>query len=169
MSASDALTVCNVFWGNRLASQPHLPHNARLNFSAFWPDKRTFIELYRLTTDSARLLDDLVKLLLASHTLEPLQALLSEGILKWDQKYAGMHVIVISFFLYYYTRFPGNMTFAHLVCAVNPAALLHLLVNYTPEAHGTWTTKDNKGTADLIIRGLVLIEFLWVCLFVFRS
>ena len=90
MSASDALTVCNVFWGNRLASQPHLPYDAKLNFSDFWPDKRTFIELYRMTTDSERLLDDLVKLLLASHTLEPLQALLSERLLKWDQKYAGM-------------------------------------------------------------------------------
>ena len=51
------------------------------------------------------------------------------------------------------------MSFAHLVCAVNPFAVQQLLVNYTPETNGTWTTKDNKGT-DLIIVGLLsLIEF----------
>lgn len=88
MSSDHSLTVCNVFWGNRLASQPHLPHDDLLDFTRFWPDKRTFIDLYQMTSDSEDLLYDTVKLLLTSNTLEPLEALLSEGLLKWDQKYA---------------------------------------------------------------------------------
>lgn len=77
-----------MFWGNRLASQPHLPHDDLLDFTRFWPDKRTFIDLYQMTSDSEDLLYDTVKLLLTSNTLEPLEALLSEGLLKWDQTYA---------------------------------------------------------------------------------
>ena len=53
------------------------------------------------------------------------------------------------YYMYYYCvsrfRFPGNMSFAHLVCAINPGAVNRLLMNYNPERNGLWTSKDNKG------------------------
>ena len=41
------------------------------------------------------------------------------------------------------------MSFAHLVCAVNPGAVNRLLMNYNPERNGLWTSKDNKGETGL--------------------
>lgn len=82
---------------------------------------------------------DLIKLLLTSNTLAPLEALLSERLLTWGYKYVvefGCHSALI--------RFPGNMTLAHLVCAVNPACCSQLLNSCVPE-NGSWTIKDNEG------------------------
>lgn len=97
IDTSPPLKVCNAFWGNRLASQPHFPGSECIDFSSLWPDKRTFVELYRMCSMN-EICCDLVKLLLTSNTLEPLIGLLSGGLITWDYKYVLYITIFILFF-----------------------------------------------------------------------
>lgn len=77
------LTVCNVFWGNKLASHPFTVDSAVIPFRSLWPNERAFIELYQMNgMEGTRY--DVVKLLLTSQSLAPFEALLNERLLTWE-------------------------------------------------------------------------------------
>lgn len=77
------LTVCNVFWGNKLASHPFTAGSDVIPFCSLWPNERAFVELYQMNgMEGTRY--DVVKLLLTSQSLAPLEVLLNERLLAWE-------------------------------------------------------------------------------------
>ena len=86
MMRSPWLTVCNVLWGNRLATSQHSIGSRPISFPSLWPrERRSFLELYSHGGMGSSVYE-IVKLLLTSSSFGPLDALLDNDVISWDTK-----------------------------------------------------------------------------------
>lgn len=123
---SPCKTVCNIFWGNRLAARPFTEGDPPIRFHTLWPDDRTFVDLYREGGMEVACCH-IVKLLLASSSIRPLEALVRGKLIEWDQRFQG-----------------DQFTLVHLVCALNVEPVLEMILNHTPQ-NGLFNTRDSSG------------------------
>ena len=78
-------TLCNLFWGNRIAARPYVEGQGPIDFPSLWPDGRTFTELFQ-EAGMALACYDMVKLLLTSESMEPFEAMLEKGLINWEHR-----------------------------------------------------------------------------------
>lgn len=119
-------TVCNTFWGNRLASQPFICGDTPISFPSLLPDAGTFTSFYR-EGGMAVALPDIVRLLLATGSYPQLEGLQKSGHIPWE------HELV-----------QDKCTLIHMVCALNCEQLLEAALKQVPQ-NGLLTIKDSQG------------------------
>ena len=119
-------TVCNLFWGNRLASRPFTCGDTPISFPSLWPDVAVFTSLYR-EGGLAAALPDIVRLLLATGGYPQLDGLQKSGQLSWEHELEQ-----------------DKCTLIHMVCALNCEPLLEAALKQVPQ-NGLLTIKDAQG------------------------
>lgn len=120
-------TVCNIFWGNRLATQPYYCDGDRpVAFSSLWPDVRTFVELYS-EGEMTVALPDIIRLLLASRSYPQLEGLVERGHIGWDHRMEQ-----------------DQCTLIHLLCALKCEPLVESALKQLPQ-NGLLGVKDKDG------------------------
>lgn len=138
-------TLCNLFWGNRIAAQPYFEGQAPISFPSLWPDGRTFTELFK-EAGMALACYDMVKLLITSGSLDPLEAMLERGLISWEHRsgHQTCRSVLDVHNMNDACRFPGGVTLMHLVCVLRCEGAVQLMQKFPPQ-NGLWAVKDSEG------------------------
>lgn len=84
---SFAITEWILLWGSRIAAHPYVDGHSAVDFSTLLPECREFVELFR-DPDSGLTEGcfDVLQLLAASKSFDPVKTLLSEGLISWERR-----------------------------------------------------------------------------------
>ena len=131
-----AETSCKLLWGSKLSSLSFTFGDAPVRFSSLWPDKKKdFIEVYKGANLEEGCYGLCVLLVVTSGT-RCLAALLEDGALHVN------HCFGASF---------GNVTLAHLACALGSADVVQVLLNQNASRNGIWASKDDDGECGVCV------------------
>ena len=124
-----AETSCKLLWGSKLNSHPFTFGDNPINFSSLWPDKRHFVEVYK-EANLEQECYSLCALLVVTNATKCLAALLEDGALHVNHCFGAGY---------------GNVTLAHLACALGSADIVQVLLNQNISRSGIWVLKDDEG------------------------
>ena len=122
-------TSCKLLWGSKLSFLPFTFGDNPINFSLLWPDKTHFIEVYKEATLEQECYS-LCALLVVTNGTKCLAALLEDGALHVNHCFGAVF---------------GNVTLAHLACALGSTDIVQVLLNQTGSENGIWISKDDEG------------------------
>jgi len=125
-----AETSCKLLWGSKLSSLPFTFGDNPVHFSSLWPDKKHFIEVYKEANLEQQECYSLCVLLVVTNGTKCLAALLEDGALHVNHCFGAGY---------------GNMTLAHLACALGSEDIVQLLLNQDASQNGIWVLKDDEG------------------------
>ena len=124
-----AETSCKLLWGSKLSALPFTFGDAPVHFSLLWPGKKHFIEVYK-EANLEQGCYGLCALLVVTNSTRCLAALLEDGAVHVN------HCFGAGF---------GNVTLAHLACALGSADIVQVLLNQNASRNGIWSSKDDEG------------------------
>ncbi len=121
-------TICNTLWRHNLSFLPYSQGDEPVSFSNLLPGKKTLVDVYRQASLD-RACYELCKLLMATNSLQSLEALLEDGSVSIHQSFS-----------------PDGVTLAHLACAlILPEAVQVLQRHCGTSSNGLWSRKDVEG------------------------
>ena len=123
-------TSCQSLWGNKLSSLPFTFGDNPVHFSSLWPDKRHFVEMYKEANLEQQECYRLCALLVVTNSIRCLAALLEDGALHVNHCFGAVF---------------GNVTLAHLACALGSADIVQVLLNQNGSRNEIWALKDDEG------------------------
>ena len=123
------LTIYQLLWGSKLSSHPFIFGDDPVNFSSLWPDDRHFVEIYK-ETKLEQGCYDLCTLLAVTNSMRCLTALLKDGAVHVNHSFGADF---------------GNVTLAHLACALGSAEFVEIFLNQKASQTGIWTFTDDEG------------------------
>ena len=122
------LTIYQLLWGSKLSSHPFTFEDDPVNFSSLWSDKRHFVEIYK-EANLEQGCYDLCSLLAVTNSIRCLTALLKDGAIHVNHSFGADF---------------GNMTLAHLACALGSADFVEILLNQKASQKGIWAITDDE-------------------------
>ena len=117
-------------WRSKLSSHQFTFGDNPVHFSSLWPDKRDFVEAYKEANLEEQECYRLCVLLVVTNSIRCLAALLEDGALHVNHCFGGGY---------------GNVTLAHLACALGSADIVQVLLNQSASRNGIWASKDDEG------------------------
>ena len=128
-------TVCNLFWGNSLASRPFTDGDIPISFPSLWPDVAIFTDMYR-ESDMGVALPDIVRLLLATRSYPQLEGLQRFCQLSWEQELEQ-----------------DKCSLIHMVCALNCDQLLEAALTPLRQAQKKELLARTDSQGECAVRG----------------
>ena len=122
-------TSCKLLWESKLSSHQFTFGDNPVHFSSLWPDKRHFVEVYK-EANLEQVSYSLCALLVVTNGTKCLAALLKDGALHVN------HCFGVGY---------GNVTLAHLACALGSGDIVQVLLNQNGSRNGIWALRDDEG------------------------